>query len=108
MYSSGHMTREEVEKQMRLFLTGGTPPLNPDGIRVSVHPRATGLRDRYWEIDESVAEYSPPGGWHYLLGAPPTITESCVIKHAPHYWISLGPGGRLLAPWGGPAVPYGS
>jgi hypothetical protein len=102
LYSSGHMTRAEVENSMRQFLIGGTPPLNPDGIYVSVHSRGTALSwaDRYWQIDESVAQYTPPGGWNYLLGAEATMKETCVIKHAPHYWDPI----LRVA---GPAVPYG-
>jgi len=100
LYSSGHWKRSEVENRMRQFLIGGSPPLNPDGIRVSVHP-LSGINAWTWEFDESVAEYVPPGGWNYLLGADPKISEKCVIKHAPHYWAPI-------QPWGGPAVPYGS
>lgn len=100
LYSSGHWQRGEVEMRMRQFLMAGSPPLNPDGIQVSVHP-LSGKMAWFWELDESVAEYAPPGGWNYLLGANPKITEKCVAKHAPHY-------GAPLQPWLGPAVPYGS
>ena len=100
MYSSGHMERAEAEERMRQFLIAGSPPLNPGGIRVSVHP-LDGLENKYYSLDESVAEYVPPGGWNYLLGADPKITERCVIKHAPHYWAPF----QTLS---GPAVPYGS
>ncbi len=99
LYSSGHWQRAEVEDRMRQYLIAGSPPLNPDGIKVAVHPLA-GIPNHYLELDESVAEYTPPGGWNYLLGADPTITEKCVIRHAPYYWAPL-------QPWGGPAVPYG-
>ena len=100
LYSSGHWEKAEVENRMRQFLTSGSPPLNSSGIRVSVHA-LSGINAWFWELDESVAEYTPPGGWCYLLGAPSTIKEKCVIKHAPHYWAPL-------QPWGGPAVAYGS
>lgn len=100
LYSSGHWQRVEVEDRMRKFLMAGSPPLHPDGIRVSVHP-LKGLRSQFWGLDESVAGYAPPGGWSYLLGADPVILEKCVIKHAPSYWAPI-------QPWGGPAVPYGS
>ena len=100
LYSSGHWERSEVEGRMRQFLTAGSPPLNPAGIVVSVHP-LKGVMAWTWELDESVAEYTPPGGWCYLLGADPKISETCVIKHAPHYWAPI-------QPWGGPAVAYGS
>ena len=100
MYSSGHMEKAEVEERMRQFLIKGTPPLNPDGIHVSVHP-LSGFKNKFWNLDESVADYVSPGGWCYLLGADPKITEKCVIRHSPHYWDPI----LLMA---GPAVPYGS
>src|ERR1700690_1733345 len=59
LYSSGHWQRAEVEARMRQFLMAGSPPLNPDGIVVSVHP-LSGLNAWTWELDESVAEYQPP------------------------------------------------
>ena len=99
LYSSGHWQRAEVEEHMRQYLVTGSPPLNPDGIDVSVHP-LKGSPGRKWELDESMAEYTPAGGWNYLLGADPKMTERCVVKHAPHYW---GPS----QPWTGPALPYG-
>ena len=99
LYSSGHWERAEVEERMRRFLMAGSPSLNPDGIHVSVGPVA-GVNAWTWELDQSVAQYTPPGGWHYLLCADATITEKCVIKHAPHYWAPF-------QPWGGPAVAYG-
>ena len=99
LYSSGHWQKAEVEEHMRQFLMAGSPPLNPDGIRVSVGPMP-GLNAWTWEFDQSMAEYTPPGGWHYLLGADPKMTEKCVVKHAPHYWAPM-------QPIGGPAVPYG-
>src|ERR1700690_4020927 len=83
LYSSGHWQRSEVEARMRQFLIAGSPPLNPDGVQVSVHPLA-GPWAWYWELDECVAEYAPPGDWNYLLGADPKITEKFVVKHAPH------------------------
>jgi hypothetical protein len=100
LYSSGHWERGEVEARMRQFLAAGSPPLNPDGIHVSVGPAAS-MKAWTFELDESIAEYAPPGGWHYLLGADPKMTEKCVIKHAPHYWAPI-------QPWGGPAVAYES
>jgi Flp pilus assembly protein TadG len=99
LYSSGHLERAEVEQRMRDFLSTGSPALNPSGISVSVHPMS-GLNAWTLEIDESIAAYTPAQGWYYLLGADPTVTEKCYIKHAPHYWAPL-------QPWGGPAVPYG-
>lgn len=101
LYSSGHWQRSEVEDRMRQFLTNGSPPLNPDGIQVSVHPLSGSIMGWFSGLDESDAQYTPPGGWNYLLGANPTIKEKCVIKHAPQYWAPQ-------QPWGGPAVPYGS
>ncbi len=100
LYSSGRLTRAEVESQMRQFLLTGSPALHPRGIQVSVGPRP-GMVAWASELDESVASYTPQAGWHYLLGAKANLSEKFVIKHAPHYW---GP----LQPWGGPAVPYGS
>ncbi len=100
LYSSGRWKKHEVEARMRDFLAAGSPPLNPAGIRVSVG-RAS-VRDAWlFELDESAAAYTPPGGWHYLLGADPTISEKFVVKHAPHYWAPL----QNVT---GPAVPYGS
>ena len=99
LYSAGHLERAEAEQRMSQILSTGYPALNPDGISVSVQP-VSGFTDWAWEFDEGVASYTPPGGWSYLLGADPKITETCFIKHAPHYWAPI-------QPWGGPAVPYG-
>lgn len=99
MYSSGHMQKSEVEKRMRKFLIAGSPALSAEGLRVSVHAMS-GWNNRFNELDESIAEYTSPGGWCRLLGADPRITEKCVIKHAPHYWDPIL---RLS----GPAVAYG-
>lgn len=100
MYSSGHMKRAEVEQRMRQFLVSGFPALSSQGVFVSVHPMA-GWVNRFNELDECVAEYRRPGGWHTLLGVRTILSEKCVVKHAPHYWAPI-------QPWGGPGVPYGS
>jgi hypothetical protein len=100
LYSSGHWKRSEVEARMRQSLVSGVPQLNPEGINVSVHPKA-GLGAWFWELDESVVEYTPPLGWGYLLGADLKISEKFVVKHAPTY-------GPPYQRWYGPAVPYGS
>ena len=98
MYSSGHMQKQEVEQRMRQFLTTGSPALSAQGINVSIHS-LDGVTNHFFEFDESVAQYTRPGGWYRLLGADPVITEKCVVKHAAHYWAPV-------QPWGGPAVAY--
>ncbi len=100
LYSSGHWRKAEVEARMRQFLVTGSPPLDPGGIRVSVHP-LSGIKAWALELDECAVEYTPPSGWNYLLGVDPKISEKCVVKHAPHY-------GAPLQSWLGPAVPYGN
>jgi hypothetical protein len=99
MYSSGHMTRAEVEQRMRLFLQAGMPALDPGQVHVAVRP-VPGLSARFYGLDEAVAGYTSPSGWFYLLGADRHMEEKCVIMHAPHYWAPI-------QPWGGPAVAYG-
>jgi hypothetical protein len=99
MYSSGHMRRSEVERRMKGFLQEGSPKLNPKGIRVSVGPIG-GLKGTYLPLDQSMASYEPPGGWHPLLRVNSRIVEKCFIRHAAHYWAPF-------QPWGGPAVAYG-
>jgi len=99
MYSSGHMTRQEVEQEMRRFLETGAPPLDPTGIQVSVGP-LSGLSAKMADLDESIAAYTSPKGWYAILGLNPHLEEKCVIMHAPHYWAPF-------LSWGGPAVPYG-
>jgi hypothetical protein len=99
LYSSGHWKKPEVEARMKQFLITGTPALTPAGVRVSVGPHA-GLESWIFELDESVASYTPPRGWHSLLSADLTLTEKFVVKHAPKYWAPF-------QQWAGPAVAYG-
>lgn len=99
MYSSGHMTRQEVEQKMRHFLETGVPPLDPKGIQVSVGP-FSGLDAKLYGLDQSIAAYTRPGGWYVILKLNPYLEERCVIMHAPRYWA-------IFLPLGGPAVPYG-
>jgi hypothetical protein len=99
MYSSGHMTRPEVEQQMRHFLETGVPAMNSKGIQVTVGP-LSGLNAKFNELDQSIAGYTRPGGWYSLLGVDAHMEEKCVIKHAPHYWAPF-------QTWSGPAVTYG-
>src|SRR5579872_4559444 len=99
LYSSGHIQRAEVEQYMRLFLTTGSPILDPNEIKVSVGPMR-GIQERLYELDQSVVQYAQPGGWCELLRVDPRMTEKCVVKHAPHY-------GAPFQTLYGPAVPYG-
>ena len=99
LYSSGHMKRAEVRKYMRDYLCSGSPVLDPNGIKVSVGPLG-GAQAWLYELDQSVAQYTQPGGWLSLLKVDPTIVEKCVVKHAPHY-------GTPFQTLYGPPVSYG-
>lgn len=100
LYSSGRFTRGEVESRVRSLLRKGSPALSGSGLRIDLRTREGRVA---WalEIDECQVSYTPPRGWHTLLGVPAAVSETFAVKHAPKYW---GP----LQPWGGPAVAYGA
>jgi hypothetical protein len=98
LYSSGHLTRDVVDREVKYFLTNGTPAIPSDHIQI-IYATPDGFWPWFYELDKVTVRYTRDRDWYWLLGFGRVIEESCVIKHAPHYWAPI-------QPWGGPSVPW--
>lgn len=88
LYSSGCISPAEVDRQLREFLTTGTPMLDRTRIQIKLG-RASGPSAIYYHLDKVSISYRSPQPWHRLLNLSQTLEESCTIAHAPHYWDPL-------------------
>jgi hypothetical protein len=95
LYSSGRMTVEEVQTQVRRYLTTGNPALVGDRLQITIEPYGGLLL----ELDKATVRYTSQSRWYRWIEINPTMEEICIIKHATHY-------GPALQKFLGPPVPY--
>ena len=98
LYSSGRMTVEEVQAQVRRYLTTGSPALVADRLQVDIGTY-DGLQAQFLELDRITVRYTSQSRWYRYVGINPVMEETCIIKHAIHY-------GPPLQKFLGPPVPY--
>lgn len=98
LYSSGRMTPSEVRDQTMHYLTTGSLALTQNGLSITMGPYG-GLQAKLFSLDQVTVRLTLQSSWWQYLGLNPTMEETCIIKHAPHY------GPPFQKEWG-PPYPY--
>ncbi|HVO33455.1 MAG TPA: hypothetical protein VMU17_06020 [Elusimicrobiota bacterium] len=96
LYSSGHFDVDAVRNRVVHYLATGSPTLVGRNVRIVIGG-ARDKRAKAFHLDEVRIRYQPTSELVRLI--QPTMEETCIIKHAPHY----GPPWQTLF---GPAVPW--
>jgi hypothetical protein len=98
LYSSGDIQRDKVQSLVSHYLTTGSPALAQERIKIDVGPYS-GFQAKLFSLDQVTIHYTIQSSWIRAIGLNPTMEETCILKHAPHY----GPPFQTL--WG-PPYPY--
>jgi Flp pilus assembly protein TadG len=98
LYSSGRMEPEEVRTLVSRYLAAGSPALTDKNLRIAIG-QDNGPQAKFFDLDKVTVRYTIQSNWIQALHLDPTMEETCIIKHAPHY----GPPFQRL--WG-PQISY--